>query len=67
METSHSDRTSLASSEKFLRAVRPPLAVHLVEFAHAGHSVLLWSGLVPDAVRWLGAEVPGFRPGVSTG
>ena len=62
METSHSDRTSFASSQKFLRAVRPPLAVHLVEFAHAGHSVLLWSGLVPDAVRWLGSEVPGFRP-----
>jgi enterochelin esterase-like enzyme len=62
METSHSDRTSFASSEKFLRAVKPPLAVHLVEFAHAGHSVLLWSGLVPDAVRWLGSEVPGFRP-----
>ena len=67
VETSHSDRTSFASTEKFLRVVRPPLAVHLVEFAHAGHSVLLWSGLVPDAVRWLGAEVPGFRPGISTG
>jgi enterochelin esterase-like enzyme len=67
METSHSDKTSFTSSQKFLRVVRPPLAVHLVEFAHAGHSVLLWSGLVPDAVRWLGTEVPGFRPGASTG
>jgi enterochelin esterase-like enzyme len=67
VETSHSDRTSFASTEKFLRVVRPPLAVHLVEFAHAGHSVLLWSGLVPEAVRWLGAEVPGFRPGTLTG
>jgi enterochelin esterase-like enzyme len=62
VETSHSDRTSFASTQKFLKAVRPPLAVHLVEFAHAGHSVLLWAGLVPDAVRWLGAEIPGFRP-----
>jgi enterochelin esterase-like enzyme len=62
VETSHSDRTSFASTQKFLRVVRPPLAVHLVEFAHAGHSVLLWSGLVPEAVRWLGSEVPGFRP-----
>jgi hypothetical protein len=67
VETSHSDRTSFASTERFLRVVRPPLAVHLVEFAHAGHSVLLWSGLVPEAVRWLGAEVPGFRPLISTG
>jgi enterochelin esterase-like enzyme len=62
VETSHSDRVSFASTEKFLHVARPPLAVHLVEFAHAGHSVLLWAGLVPDAVRWLGAEVPGFRP-----
>jgi hypothetical protein len=65
METSHSDRTSYASSARFLKAVRPPLSVHLTEFAHAGHSVLLWAGLVPDAVRWLGSQVPGFAPGAS--
>jgi hypothetical protein len=67
VETSHSDRTSYASTEKFLHVVRSPLAVHLVEFAHAGHSVLLWAGLVPDAVRWLGNEVPGFRPVATRG
>jgi hypothetical protein len=62
VETSHSDRTSYSSTERFLKVVRPPLAVHLVEFAHAGHSVLLWAGLVPEAIHWLGSEVPGFRP-----
>lgn len=67
LETSHSDRLSFASTEKFLHVVRPPLAVHVVEFAHAGHSILLWSGLVPDAVRWLGSEVPGFRPAPAPG
>jgi enterochelin esterase-like enzyme len=61
VETSHSDRTSYRSSARFLAAVRPPLSVHLVEFAHAGHSILLWAGLVPDAVRWL-ETIPGFRP-----
>jgi enterochelin esterase-like enzyme len=61
VETSHSDRTSYRSSARFLTAVRPPLSVSLVEFAHAGHSILLWSGLVPDAVRWL-ETIPGFRP-----
>jgi S-formylglutathione hydrolase FrmB len=62
METSHSDRTSYRSSARFLAAVRPPLSVSLVEFAHAGHSVLLWAGLVPDALGWLESQVPGFRP-----
>ncbi|MGZ4613891.1 MAG: alpha/beta hydrolase [Kineosporiaceae bacterium] len=61
IETSHSDRTSYKSTASFLDAVRAPLSVHLVEFAHAGHSILLWAGLVPDAVRWLEA-IPGFRP-----
>ncbi len=62
METSHSDRTSYKSSARFLAAVRPPLSVSLVEFAHAGHSVLLWAGLVPKALGWLESQVPGFRP-----
>jgi enterochelin esterase-like enzyme len=62
METSHSDRTSYRSSARFLAAVRPPLSVNLVEFAHAGHSVLLWAGLVPQALGWLESQVPGFRP-----
>jgi hypothetical protein len=60
VETSHSDRTSYRSSARFLAQVRPPLSVHLVEFAHAGHSILLWAGLVPDAVQWL-ETIPGFR------
>jgi hypothetical protein len=61
VETSHSDRTSYRSTARFLAAVRPPLAVHLVEFAHAGHSIPLWATLVPDAVQWLASSVPGFR------
>jgi enterochelin esterase-like enzyme len=64
VETSHSDRTSYRSTARFLAGVRPPLSVHLVEFAHAGHSILLWAGLVPDAVRWL-ETIPGFRPSPS--
>jgi S-formylglutathione hydrolase FrmB len=61
METSHSDKTSYRSSAAFLAAVRAPLSLQLVEFAHAGHSVLLWSQLVPQAVQWL-EGIGGFRP-----
>ncbi|HVN11975.1 MAG TPA: alpha/beta hydrolase-fold protein, partial [Kineosporiaceae bacterium] len=61
IETSHSDKTSYTSTAAFLDAVRAPLSVRMVEFGHAGHSILLWAGLVPAAVQWL-ESVPGFRP-----
>ena len=62
METSHSDKISYTSSTAFLKAVRPPLSVRLLEFAHAGHSILLWAPLVPQAVQWL-ETIGGFRAG----
>jgi enterochelin esterase-like enzyme len=62
IETSHSDRVSYRSSAAFLAAVRAPLAVRLVEFAHAGHTFLLWAPLVPQALAWL-STIGGFRPG----
>ena len=62
METSHSDPTSYRSSAAFLAAARTPLSVRLVEFAHAGHSILLWAPLVPQAVEWL-ETIGGFRAG----
>jgi enterochelin esterase-like enzyme len=62
IETSHSDRVSYRSSTAFVRAVRAPLSVRLVEFAHAGHSILLWAGLVPDALQWL-ETIGGFHAG----
>jgi enterochelin esterase-like enzyme len=62
METSHSDKISYTSSTAFLQAVRPPLSVRLLEFPHAGHSILLWAPLVPQAVQWL-ETIGGFRAG----
>ena len=38
----------------------------LVEFAHAGHSILLWAPLVPTAVQWL-ETIGGFRAGSRRG
>jgi S-formylglutathione hydrolase FrmB len=63
IETSHSDKLSYSSTAAFLRAVRAPMSVRAVQYAHAGHSIPLWAGLVPDAVQWLASQVPGFRPG----
>src|SRR5207248_339157 len=51
IETSHSDKLSYSSTAAFLRAVRAPMSVRAVEYAHAGHSIPLWAGLVPDAVQ----------------
>jgi enterochelin esterase-like enzyme len=65
VETSHSDKLSYSSTAAFLKAVRAPLSVRVVEFAHAGHSIPLWASLVPDAVQWLATQVPGFRGAVA--
>jgi enterochelin esterase-like enzyme len=58
---SRSDTMSYQSSAPFLAAVRAPLSVQVVEFGLAGHSVPLWSQLVPNALHWLEA-IGGFRP-----
>lgn len=62
LETSHSDRVSYESSTKFLNQVRKPTSVHTVVLRNAGHWIGLWQELLPGALNWLGANVPGFRP-----
>jgi hypothetical protein len=61
LETSHADKVSYGSSAPFLKAARPPLAVHGVVLQHAGHRIGLWQQLLPSTLRWLGANVPGFH------
>ena len=58
--TSHADKVSYSSTAEFLKAARPPLAVHAVVLQHAGHRIGLWQQLLPASLRWLGANVPGF-------
>jgi hypothetical protein len=62
IETSHADHASYDSSAAFLRAVRAPTAVHAVVLRDAGHRDSVWVGLMPEALRWLGHNVRGFRP-----
>lgn len=61
LETSHTDAVSYRSSAAFLTHARPPLAIHAVVLQHAGHRIGLWQALLPEALRWLGSSVPGFR------
>lgn len=61
LETSHADKLSYGSSAAFLKAARPPLAIDAVVLQHAGHRIGLWQQLLPSSLRWLGANVPGFR------
>jgi len=62
LETSHSDPDSYTSSAKFLKVVRPPLSVDAVVLRNAGHRIQIWQALLPQALTWLGATIPGFRP-----
>jgi hypothetical protein len=62
LETSHSDKVSYPSTVDFLKAAKPPTAVDATVLEHAGHRISLWKGLLPDALNWLGHNVPGFRP-----
>ena len=61
VETSHADALSYRSSAAFLRATRAPTAVHGVVLQNAGHRDTVWIGLLPEALRWLGATARGFR------
>ena len=61
LETSHADAVSYRSSAAFLTRARPPLALHAVVLQHAGHRIGLWQALLPDSLRWLGANLSGFR------
>ena len=61
VETSHADALSYKSSAAFLHATRAPTAVHAVVLQNAGHRDSVWKALLPEALRWLGANVRGFR------
>ena len=62
LETSHADAVSYASSTAFLRASRAPMAVDATVLRDAGHRLAVWQGLLPDTMRWLGGNIPGFSP-----
>jgi enterochelin esterase-like enzyme len=62
VETSHADHTSYASSTALLQATRRPMSVDALVLRHAGHRLDLWRQLLPQALQWLGANIPGFAP-----
>jgi enterochelin esterase-like enzyme len=62
VETSHSDPISYPSASLLLQQAKPPLSVTSVVLAHAGHRMSLWQGLLPQALAWLGSNIPGFKP-----
>ena len=62
LETSRADSVSFASSSAMLRAARAPLAVSATVLEHAGHRISVWQQLLPSALTWLGANIPGFSP-----
>jgi hypothetical protein len=62
LETSRADSLSYPSSSKLLAAARAPLSIHAVVLLHAGHRYGVWTPLLPKALTWLGANIPGFRP-----
>jgi pimeloyl-ACP methyl ester carboxylesterase len=62
VQTSHADPLSYGSSAHFLASTRPPMAVHAVVLQNAGHRDSVWISLIPEALRWLGADVHGFAP-----
>ena len=61
LETSHADPLSYTSSAAFVKATKPPMAVNATVLEHAGHRVSLWQDLLPSTLKWLGANVPGFK------
>jgi enterochelin esterase-like enzyme len=62
IETSHVDPVSYSSSAALLKAARPPLSVTAKVLQNSGHRIGVWQGLLPEALSWLGADVPGFGP-----
>ena len=62
VETSHADPLSFSTTTALLSASKPPLSVTAVVLQNAGHRIGVWQGLTPEALRWLGASVPGFAP-----
>jgi enterochelin esterase-like enzyme len=60
LETSHADPVSYRSSAALLDAARRPMAINALVLRNAGHRISLWQGLLPRALDWLGADIPGF-------
>ena len=55
------DAVSYHSSAAFLRATRPPLAVHAVVLRDTGHRIGVWQAWLPESLRRLGSALSGFR------
>ncbi len=62
METSPLDHVSYRSSTALLHAARAPTSLTAIVLADAGHRTGIWQQLLPTALAWLGAQVPGFGP-----
>ncbi|MBA8795856.1 S-formylglutathione hydrolase FrmB [Friedmanniella endophytica] len=62
LESSHADRDSWPTTGQFLRDVRSPTAVTAKVLQNAGHRMSVWIDMLPEALHWLGTNVPGFRP-----
>jgi len=61
VETSKADGLSYSSSAALLKAARPPLSIQSRVEINAGHRMSVWADVVPDALKWLGATVTGFK------
>ncbi|MBT9257145.1 esterase family protein [Phycicoccus sp. MAQZ13P-2] len=61
MATSREDRLSYPSSAQFLAAARPPTHVTAAVLPRGGHRNAVWQPLIPQAMSWLGATLPGFH------
>ncbi len=62
VQSSKKDNQSWPGTERFLKAVKPPLSVTAVIDASGGHTFPGWVAHGPAALTWLGSTVPGFRP-----
>ena len=62
IETSHADPLSYTTSARLFRVARPPLAIDAIVLQHAGHRIGVWKTLLPQALAWLGHNIPGFAP-----
>lgn len=49
-------------TQAFLAAVRAPMSATTVIQPTSGHRFDVWKAEVPDALAWLGSNVPGFKP-----
>ena len=61
LETSHVDTLWYHSNAAVIKAARPPLSVDATVLQHAGHRLTVWEPLLPLSLRWLGANVRGFK------